>query len=73
MQNKEDETHSPLHATHASLDLSGFGINCVHIAGSVSQVAVRLLGDSVYGGVNVFSSVNDETGIVIDNGEVEGI
>lgn len=54
------------------MDLSGFSINSVHIAGGVSQVAVRLQGDSVYGSVNIFGSVNDVIGIVINNGEVEG-
>lgn len=61
-----------LHATHTSMDLSGFSINSVHMAGRVSQVTVRLQGDSVYGSINVFGSVNDIIGIVINDSEVEG-
>lgn len=54
------------------MDFSGFSINSVHIAGSVSQVAVCLQGDIVYGSVNVIGSVNDATGNGIDDSEVEG-
>jgi len=73
LQKQEDGTHSPLHATHASIDLSSFGIHGVRFAGSMGQVAVCLQGDSVHGSVDVFGSVNDVIGIVINNGEVEGI
>lgn len=56
------------------MDLSGFSVNSAHIAGRVSQVAVRLLRDNVYGSVKVFifGSVNEVIGIVIDDSEVEG-